>query len=263
MWTKREVNQESESYGYYWGAHEELEPGPLMADPSSSLGVSANLDAFSSYYCYGGNGFHGVEVGGMREKGAVDAKAMAALRSHSEAEKRRRERINGHFDKLRHLLPSNVKRDKASLLAEAIRRLKELKLQTSEISAMGPIPDESDEVTVECSGEFPSDSGKSSGQPVVMASFSCDDRSDLLPELITTLKSLRLKTIRAEIQTLEGRMRHVLHVTCEDSGQNSLDCGDLTAGMLQEALKQVVHRSPEDRKMFSGGLKRQRTNSGF
>jgi len=36
-------------------------------------------------------------------------KALAALRNHKEAEKRRRERINAHLNKLRTLLPCNSK----------------------------------------------------------------------------------------------------------------------------------------------------------
>jgi hypothetical protein len=39
----------------------------------------------------------------------VDAKAMAALKIHSEAERRRRERINSHLATLRDILPSSIK----------------------------------------------------------------------------------------------------------------------------------------------------------
>lgn len=43
---------------------------------------------------------------GCKRVGLVsDEKALAALKSHSEAEKRRRERINAHLDTLRGLVP--------------------------------------------------------------------------------------------------------------------------------------------------------------
>lgn len=39
------------------------------------------------------------------KKGVSEAKALAALKSHSEAERRRRERINAHLTTLRGLIP--------------------------------------------------------------------------------------------------------------------------------------------------------------
>ena len=39
----------------------------------------------------------------------ADEKTLAALRNHKEAEKRRRERINSHLDRLRSILPCSSK----------------------------------------------------------------------------------------------------------------------------------------------------------
>lgn len=43
------------------------------------------------------------------QQGVKPEKALIALRNHSEAERRRRERINGHFTTLRSLIPGTDK----------------------------------------------------------------------------------------------------------------------------------------------------------
>ncbi|KAL6907572.1 hypothetical protein ACP4OV_002611 [Aristida adscensionis] len=215
------------------------------------------------------------DFGRMTAQEIMDAKALAASKSHSEAERRRRERINAHLARLRSLLPNTTKTDKASLLAEVIQHVKELKRQTSEITEEAcPLPTESDELTVDATSD-------EDGRLVVRASLCCDDRADLLPDLIRALKALRLRALKAEITTLGGRVKNVLVVTGDDSAAGECAGADgeqqeeaMQAPMspqhmvasIQEALRAVMERTAsssgadESGAGSSGaGLKRQRT----
>ncbi|KAL2324870.1 hypothetical protein Fmac_023928 [Flemingia macrophylla] len=198
------------------------------------------------------------ELAKMTAQEIMEAKALAASKSHSEAERRRRERINNHLAKLRSLLPNTTKTDKASLLAEVIQHVKELKRQTSLIAETSPVPTEADELTVE-------DEADEDGNSVIKASFCCEDRSDLFPELIKTLKALRLRTLKAEITTLGGRVKNVLLVTGEEADSSSgnedhhSQQQQYCISSIQEALKAVMEKSIGD-ESASANIKRQRTN---
>ncbi|XP_073131584.1 transcription factor bHLH30-like isoform X2 [Henckelia pumila] len=187
-------------------------------------------------------GLH-AELQKMTAQEIMDAKALAASKSHSEAERRRRERINNHLAKLRSLLPSTTKTDKASLLAEVIQQVKELKRQTSLIAETSPVPTETDELIVDNASE-------EDGKLLIKASICCEDRSDLLPDLIKTLKTLRLKTLKAEITTLGGRVKNVLFITGDDVQEEDPNITDnedqnqqYSISSIQEALKAVMEKS--------------------
>ncbi|XP_073300159.1 transcription factor bHLH30-like [Primulina huaijiensis] len=202
------------------------------------------------------------ELQKMTTQEIMDAKALAASKSHSEAERRRRERINNHLAKLRSLLPSTIKTDKASLLADVVQQVKELKRQTSVIQGTSPVPSETDEIKVDNASD-------EDGKLVIKASICCEDRSDLLPDLIKTLKSLRLRTLTAEMTTLGGRVKNVLYITCEADNQDSNidNIGfeqqqPLCISSIQEAL-QAVMKCNGNECGTSGSVKRQRTNSNI
>ncbi|KAL0296768.1 UNVERIFIED_CONTAM: Transcription factor [Sesamum radiatum] len=203
------------------------------------------------------------ELQKMTAQEIMDAKALAASKSHSEAERRRRERINNHLARLRSLLPSTTKTDKASLLAEVIQHVKELKRQTSQLAETSPVPTEIDELTVD---NYASDED---GKWVLKASICCEDRPDLLPDLIKTLKALRLRTVKAEITTLGGRVRNVLFITGEEEYSNSCEeeqeqeQEQYSINSIQEALKAVMEKSNGDESGSSGSVKRQRTNTNI
>lgn len=140
------------------------------------------------------------------------------------------------------------------MLAEVIQHVKELKRQTSIIAETNPVPTEMDELTVDNASD-------EDGRFVIKASLCCEDRSDLLPELIKTLKALRLKTLKAEITTLSGRVKNVLFITGDEDSdmEDHQQQQQYSISSIQEALKSVMERTNgED--SSSGSVKRQRTN---
>lgn len=243
----------------YGGLFNRRVPGGLQFayDGSTSSDHQLRLLSETLGHVQPGSGQFGLqsEMGKMTAQEIMDAKALAASKSHSEAERRRRERINNHLAKLRSLLPSTTKTDKASLLAEVIQHVKELKRQTSIIAEQSPVPTEIDELTVDNASD-------KDGKFVIRASLCCEDRSDLLPDLIKTLKALRLKTLKAEITTLGGRVKNVLFITSEDllNGNDDQEMVNYSISTIQEALKQVMEKTNGD-DSSSGSVKRQRTNN--
>eukprot|EP00249_Psilotum_nudum_P023327 c28831_g2_i1 orf=475-1488(-) len=177
-----------------------------------------------------------VNAAKMTPKEILEAKSLAASKSHSEAERRRRERINSHLATLRTLLPSTTKTDKASLLAEVIDQMKMLKRQVSEIYDLGPMPTDVDELMVE------KDATSSDGLLLMKVSLCCDDRPGLMSDIMRALDSLGLRTLKAEISTLAGRVKNVFSTTLKDSTSNQ-EQGVPSVNSVQEALRQVIERS--------------------
>lgn len=132
-----------------------------------------------------------------------------ALKNHSEAERRRRARINAHLDTLRGLVPEAKKMDKAALLAEVVNHLRKLKGNAEETMQQYVIPTDADEIKVE----------QERGEVVdlefetIKASLCCDYRPGLLSNLRRVLVDLGLIVLSAEVATLEGRMKSIMELT--------------------------------------------------
>lgn len=163
-----------------------------------------------------------------------------------------------------------------------IQHMKELKRQTSQITDTCQVPTECDDLTVESSYN------DEEGNLVIRASFCCQDRTDLMHDVINALKSLRLRTLKAEIATVGGRVKNILFLSREyddeedhDSYHRNFDGDDVEAydeermmnnrvSSIEEALKAViekcVHNNDESNdnnnleKSSSGSIKRQRTS---
>uniref|UniRef100_A0A0E0IKX7 BHLH domain-containing protein n=1 Tax=Oryza nivara TaxID=4536 RepID=A0A0E0IKX7_ORYNI len=161
-----------------------------------------------------------------------------ARRSHSEAERKRRERINAHLDTLRGLVPSasRVRMDKAALLGEVVRYVRKLRSEAAGSAAV--VPGEGDEVVVE---EEEVEAARR-----VKASVCCADRPGLMSELGDAERSVSARAVRAEIATVGGRTRSVLELDVARTaaaGGGSNGASQLPA--LQAALRAVIMSQEE------------------
>ncbi|GMI91005.1 basic helix-loop-helix 32, TARGET OF MONOPTEROS 5 [Hibiscus trionum] len=172
-------------------------------------------------------------------KALSEGKSMEACKSHKEAERRRRQRINAHFSTLRSLLPNTTKTDKASLLAEVVHHVRELKKQVEdvgrrdrdgccndsqpELDTPWPFPGECDEADL----SFCDEEGK-----LLKATVCCEDRPGLNHDLNRVINSVQAKVIRAEMTTVGGRTKSVVVMQWSDDKEQ--------IGPLKRALKDVV-----------------------
>ncbi|CAM0879653.1 unnamed protein product [Alopecurus aequalis] len=171
---------------------------------------------------------------------SLSSGSARALKIHSEAERRRRERINAHLASLRRMIPDTEQMDKATLLARVVDQVKCLKRRAKEATRLTPpVPPETDDVSVECY----------TGDDVCMymkASVSCDDRPDLLAGLVRALHDLRLRTVRAEVASIGGRVQHVFTLCSQEEDGGGARCV-VGVGSMKEAVRQALAKvaSPE------------------
>ncbi|GAB2303403.1 hypothetical protein Dimus_037394 [Dionaea muscipula] len=168
------------------------------------------------------------------------AVAAGSSKSHSLAEKRRRDRINAQLTSLRKLIPKSEKMDKASLLATTVDHIKDLKLKTIEINKFLSVPVDSDEVTVEPYAGQEADSNEVTGNKNILfnVTFCCEDRRELFQELISALKDLKLSIVGGDIACLGGRIRTNLALGKEEDGEEDHVCTTI----LKQSLKAVLGR---------------------
>ncbi|XP_022884570.1 transcription factor bHLH30-like [Olea europaea var. sylvestris] len=183
----------------------------------------------------------------LSPRSMAEAKAVAANNSHKEAERRRRKRINAHIATLKTILPNTIKTDKASLLAEAVRRVRELKKTTAELAAIeeeGEKDTDHDMSNTKSKFIFPSETDElkvtycDDNSGLIKANICCDDRPEIILELIQALKSVKGKVMKAEMATVGGRIKSILWVQILGSIGN-----EDSLGTLRRALKVVMDKS--------------------
>uniref|UniRef100_A0ACD5VN68 Uncharacterized protein n=1 Tax=Avena sativa TaxID=4498 RepID=A0ACD5VN68_AVESA len=219
-------------YGGFGGGHgHDHRFSPQLGASTSSVlldGGTRRLDAAV-----------GVTTDVSKRKGGDEReeKAATALRSHSEAERRRRERINAHLATLRSMVPCTDKMDKAALLAEVISHVKKLKAEAARVGRHCPVPSGADEVTVDvvqqhAPAAYPHHSG--GGLLLVKATLSCADGcADLFADVRRALQPLAPRVVGSDVTTLGGRVRLTVLMARE---------GDVTAASVRQALESVLDR---------------------
>nr|WIE96100.1 basic helix-loop-helix transcription factor [Loropetalum chinense var. rubrum] len=224
---------------------------PFPSYYNELMGSASNQSSFLQGLVSSSEIAIGGEDSNSDSKSTAEEKALAASKKHSEAEKRRRERLNGHYATLRTLLPKTIKAHKASVLAETVRHVIELKkraaeLEASEGGSMGGLvlPGDTDEVHVGyCEKET----------SVIKATVCCEDREGLMSDLTRAVRSVKGMVVRAEMGTVGGRTKNVVWVQGLGSGDDGL-------GTLKRALKVVVDKPSTSTSGLGQGNKRTRVS---
>ncbi|KAJ3701165.1 hypothetical protein LUZ61_004870 [Rhynchospora tenuis] len=182
-----------------------------------------------------------VRVGkkGGAKGGLLDEKAVIALRNHSEAERRRRERINSHLAVLRGMISGTEKLDKAALLAEVINHVTLLKATATEQAKGYTIPSDIDEVTILCE---PQTANTTNTSFLIYASICCDDSPELYTELKQSLRNLHARVVRAEISSLSGRVKIIFVIMPEKGGGNDEVGKNILVESVQHALRSALEK---------------------
>ncbi|PIN03959.1 hypothetical protein CDL12_23508 [Handroanthus impetiginosus] len=182
-------------------------------------------------------------------EGAAEDRTASGSRSHSEAEKRRRDRINAQLATLRKLIPKSEKMDKAALLGHVVNHVREQSKRAKEVSKISTIPTEIDQITIDYINA--EETTSQDNQNIYMkASICCEDREQVFAELNRALKELGVTIVQAEITSVGGRMNTNFILCAKDSSNNSLKQS------LKLALNRVLLSSAQS--SFSARSKRQR-----
>ncbi|KAJ7981569.1 Transcription factor bHLH30 [Quillaja saponaria] len=174
----------------------------------------------------------------LQRKGVSTERTTAALKNHSEAERRRRARINANLDTLRTVIPGAKKMDKASLLAEVIKHLKDLKRNAAQACEDFVIPKDTDEIRVE-----QQEDGLDGVPYSIRASLCCEYKPGLMSYIRQALDTLHLIIMRAEIATLGGRMKNIFVITrYKEENIEDTEARQFLASSVHQVLRSVVDR---------------------
>lgn len=130
--------------------------------------------------------------------------------------------------------------NKATLLAEVIAHVKMLKTQAIESTKGLLVPTYIDEIIVVPYYEDPI----KDGCWMFRASICCQYKPKLIPNIRQAINNLKLTIIKAEISTLEGRMKIIL-VNASSEEDIYYENQDFFAKSIHEALCSVLKKTSE------------------
>ncbi|CAN0878449.1 Transcription factor bHLH131 [Linum grandiflorum] len=135
-----------------------------------------------------------------------EAKQMSKEK-HKHSERDRRSRVSSLYSSLRMILPTLVKKNKASVLHETIRQVRRMNSAASALNAACRggsdclYPGGDDHVTVDKAKD-----------KLLKVTLSCNDRSGLMVDIGKAVRSVKAKVVRAEMVTIGGRTKCVFRV---------------------------------------------------
>lgn len=125
------------------------------------------------------------------------------------------------------------------MLAEVVRRVKELKKATSELTEADYdaclLPGDIDKVSLR---------RNENDNTTLIATLCSEDRPDLIVDMTRALRSVKGKVVKAEMATVGGRTKNVLWVRGVGGG--------VPEGLLKRALEVVVDKPVSSSSSFSG-----------
>ncbi|KAL1353879.1 transcription factor bHLH131-like [Arachis hypogaea] len=186
---------------------------------------------------------------------AADKKQAAV--KHSQAEKRRRMRINTQYEALKNLFQNKTKTDKASLLATTIEIVKNLRKNSILQEASSSSKKEMNKVTNQkkmqeaCSPRnddvFPSWEDKWSlkhEEGLMKATLNCEDKPGLMSTIAKAMGSVEAKVVKAEMVNVGGRTRVVLWVKDSNDDRKGEE-------ILKRTLSTLMQRPVPKKRRFT------------
>lgn len=128
--------------------------------------------------------------------------------------------------------------DKATLLAEVIGQVRELKNKVVEASQGFLIPSDADEVKVESCED-----GAEDGAVSYKATLCCDYRPQLFSDLRQAIDALQLEMVKVETSTLGSRVKNSFVFTCGRGDNINMEECQSVASHVHQILSSLLDKA--------------------